>query len=140
MPEIPINPLDLPTEAEPLDETITYTGTISRIVNPDGVDKNGNAFFGISVEITDPEEVQGRKIGDNYIQLPLSVTPTMDGKARKRAMESGIRLGRLCRSAKFEPGNRTWDTDELVGLAIRFLVRNDEYQGRMVPKISDYTF
>src|SRR5262245_2505955 len=139
MPEIPINPMDLPTEVEPLDETITYLGTIVK-VGEVGVDKNGNSYFGVQIEVFEPEEHKGRKIGDNYIALPRPVEPDMDATQRRRAMESGVRLARLCRSAQFNPGARAWNTDELVGEEVKFLVKNEEYQGRLIPKVQDYLF
>lgn len=137
MAEIPINPADLPVETEPLPDDITYEGTISNVGGV-AVDKNGNDYFGIKIEITQPEEWKGRVIGDNYIALPRTPDPDMDARQRRRALESGVRLGRLCRSAKFNPGARPWDTDELVGQEVTFTVRNDEYQGRLVPKVNDY--
>jgi hypothetical protein len=138
MPEIPINPMDLPTETEPLDDSLTYTGTIVKV--GEGTDKNGDAYISIQAEIEDPLDLKGRKLSDNYIRLPQAVTATMDAKQRKAAMESGVRLGRLCRSAQFKPGDRSWHTDELVGHEIRFTVKNEEYQGRLIPKINEYLF
>jgi hypothetical protein len=138
MPEIPINPMDLPTEAEPLDDSLTYIGTITKV--GEGVDKNGDSYISVQAEISDPDEVSGRKIHDNYIRLPMAVTDSMNAKQRKMAMESGVRLGRLCRSAEFKPGDRSWNTDELVGHEIKFTVKNEEYQGRMIPKINEYVF
>jgi hypothetical protein len=138
-PEIPINPMDLPTEVEPLDETATYTGTISKVTEVN-IDKNGDSYFGITVRVSEPEEDEGRMVGDNYIRLPGAVTPDMTAKERKRALQSADRLGRLCRSAQFNPGARPWNTDELVGLEVHFLVKNEEYQGRIISKINDYVF
>lgn len=137
MPEIPVNPMDLPTETEPMDDTATYKGTISK-VGGSAFDKNNHEYFGLSVEVVEPEEWKGRIVPDNYIPLPYAVDPQMDAKQRRRALESGIRLGRLCRSAKFNPGGRKWNTDELLGLEVSFTIRNEEYQGSLRPKVSDY--
>lgn len=139
MPEIPINPMDLPVETEPLDDTLTYHGTITK-VGGSAFDKNGDEYISIQAEISEPDDLKGRKVGDNYIPLPREVRPDMDSRARRRAMEAGVRLGRLCRSAGFNPGPRKWNTDELIGSEISFSIRNDEYQGRLVPKINDYFF
>lgn len=138
MPEIPVNPMDLPTEAEPFDDAITYRGTIEKIGSD--IDKNGDTYLNIEVSVTEPEELAGRKIFDPYIGLPRAVEPGMDAKARRRALESGVKLGRLCRSANFKPTGSKWDTDELIGAEIKFMIRNEEYQGRVRPKINEYVF
>ena len=136
-PEIPVNPLDLPTDTEPMPDDLTYTGTIIK-VGGSAFDKNGDEYFGIQVEVDEPAEWKGQKIDDHYIRLPSTVEPDMDARSRRRAMESGVKLGRLCRSAAFNPGANRWHTDDLIGSEVKFTVRNDKYQGRLVPKIVDY--
>jgi hypothetical protein len=138
MTRIPVNPADLPTERTPWPDNITYKGVIKEVTLATKTDKNGNQYVGLKVEVMEPEEFRKKTIGDNYIQLPGEITPDMDAKARAAVMEGGVRLGRLCASAKLKPSPDGFDTDDLLGEMVEFTVKNEPYNGAMIPKINDY--
>jgi len=134
---LPVSMGDLPTSREPWDEDITYSGIIRDIKPSASPDKNGNMFFGIKVEVTEPEDRRGQKVTDNYIPVPPEVEGSSTDSERRAAMDVGVRLGRLATAAKIN----TDDTDDLLGAEIQFTVKNEEYpegSGQQMPKVLDY--
>lgn len=132
--KLPVSTDQLPLETEPWDDSITYRGVIKAFTIAAKTDKNGNNYGAVEVECLEPEEKRGRKIFDNYVPIPPEIDEGMSDKQRKTSLELGVRLSRLAASAKIVAE----DTDDLIGGEISFTVRNDEYQGRMVPKIAEY--
>ena len=141
MPRIPISPKDLPTQADrfkPLNETLTYRGTIE-MLGAIAQDKNEHQYFSIRIRITEPEEAVNRIVYDNYIPLPWPVADWMDAKQRLMAEQSGDKLGDIARAADIEPDpDGSWDTDELLNKEILFTIRNEEYQGNLRPRPQTY--
>ncbi len=140
MPRIPVNPSDLPTQADrfkPMDESITYRGTIE-LLGAVTKDKNEHDYFSIRIRVTEPEEYLNRVLYDNYISIPWAVEPYMDAKQRQLAEQSGDRLGDLARSAGIEGSADGWDTDDLKDKEILFTISNEEYQGQIRSRPRSY--
>lgn len=137
MPRIPHNPADLPTEQEPMDESLVHTGIVTKFVLADKADKNGDAYLQLAVKVTS-EDGEGRTVPDNYIKVPKTINGTMDAAARKKALADGVRLGRVLAAMKITGGPEGFDTEDGIGREIQFTVKNEEYQGRMMPKVNDY--
>lgn len=134
---LPVLMGDLPTSREPWDEDLTYAGIIRSIKNSANPDKNGNMFFGISVEVLEPEDRRGQKIGDNYIPLPPEIGPDASDIERRNSLDVAVRLGRLAASAKVAGD----DTDDLLGAEVQFTIKMEEFpvnSGQHIPKIADY--
>ena len=139
MPKIPVNLNDQPREQEPLDEGIPYTGIIRKVQISDNPDKNGVYYLtGGQVEITEPEEWKGRSAFFNYIPLPQPLTPTMNIAERRKAEEKGIEFARLCDAFKIPHDEDGVDTDDMVGCEGMFMARNEEYQGRKIPRVATF--
>lgn len=135
--KLPTSTGDLPTSREPWDEDVSYRGVIRKLDVAENLDKAGGQFLKCEIEVTEPEARRGEKIRDNYIAIPMDVDDDMEEKQRRRAMERGVRLGRLSQSAKLN----TDDTDDFVGAEVAFTVSNEEYpegSGQMVPRVKDY--
>ena len=132
--KLPVSTDQLPLETEPWDDSITYRGLVQAFNIASKTDKNGNVYGSVEVEVLEPEEKRGRKILDNYVPIPEGIDDSMNDKQKKATLELGVRLSRLAASAKIVAE----DTDDLVGGEISFTIRNDEYQGRLNPKIADY--
>ena len=135
---IPLAVDDLPTDTEPLDPSLVYTGTIKTLIKTDKVDKQGGQFLKGSVTITEPEEWSGKVAFDNYIPLPMEITSDMNDKERRLAKERGVKLGRLSASAKMKGQPHL---SEYLDREVQFTIRNQEYpegSGRMTSSIQDY--
>lgn len=142
MPRIPVNPSDLPSsqgrfDDTPFDETQTYTATVE-LLGAVKQDVNKHEYFSVRFRVTEPEQWANRVVYDNYIGLPYPVEPNMNADDRKKAEQSGDRLGDLARSAEIEGSEDGWDTDELKGRTVRFTVKNEIYQGQQRPRPQSY--
>lgn len=133
MPEIPVNVNDLPTDYATVDENLTYEVEITKcdLVGPD---KNGNDYLSVQYEITAPEDYEGKMCFDNYIGIPPAITPEMTGKERRRAQDAGVKLGQFCNCFKIKKLN----TDEVIGLTGKIMLKNDEYEGKTTTKVKSY--
>jgi hypothetical protein len=139
MPKIPVNPAFLPTEETPMDETLTYTSFCRAMVmseNPS--EKSGLYFLKARFEITEPDEWRGKIVMDNYIPIPAEIDPDMDSKTRARIMDAGLRLGRLLASAKMAGDADGFDSEDMIGREVRFTVKNEEFNGRMLARVNNY--
>ena len=132
--KLPVSTDQLPLETEPWDDTLTYRGIIKAFNIAVKTDKNGNNYGSVEIEVTEPEERRGRKVPDNYVPIPPELTPSMSDTMRKMALELGTRLGRMAASCKIVAE----DTDDLIGGEVQFTVKNEEYQGRLLPKVAEY--
>lgn len=139
MPRIPVDVDSGKTEVEPLDEGIPYTGIIRKVAISDNPDKNGVYFLtGGQVEINEPEEWKGRSAYFNYIPLPVPVTADMSIGERRQAEEKSVEFFRLCKAFKVPHDAEGVDTDDMVGCEGMFQVRNEEYQGRKIPRVATF--
>lgn len=139
MPRIPVNINDLPTEVTEVDESIVYRGVVRAIKVSEEPDKNGNGFLtGIRIEIIEPEEWRGRNAFDNYIQIPEAPLPDASPADRRKAEEGGVRLARFVKAFRVPFGEEFFDTDDALGCEGEFTVKNEEYQGRRIPRVQDY--
>ena len=116
-------------------------GGVRRIVRKadlsETTDKNGNQFLKLQIEVMEPEEFAGKKVFDNYIPIPGEIDPSLSGVRRQRALEVGVRLGRLAASARVKGD----DTDDLIGAEVSFTVQNEEYpegSGTLRSRPKDY--
>lgn len=133
MPEIPVNVTDLPTEYSTIDENLTYEIEIVKceLVGPD---KNGNDYLSLQYEIMEPDDFAGKNAFDNYVGLPPAITPEMTGRERRKAQDSGVKLGQFCKCFKI----KKLDTDEIVGLRGKAMLKNEEYEGKTTTKVKTY--
>jgi len=138
MPKIPVNPRHLPTEEAAMDETLTYTGFVRSLILSEKPSVSGLYFLKARHEVTEPDDFRGKAVIDNYIPIPGDVDDDMDAHTRQRIMESGVRLGRLLASAKVEGDADSFETEEVIGKEIRFTVKNEEFNGRLIPRVKDY--
>lgn len=146
MAKIPVNPMDIPTTIAPLPDNIVYTGIIRVLEMPMNgdqpkVDKNGNQYMRAEHEIIEPAELRGKRVRDNYIGLPGSVTPDMDDLQRRRVMENGFRFACLLESAGARKPANEINTEDLVGEQVTFTIQNEEFpkgSGRQIPRVKDY--
>src|SRR5262245_18823848 len=132
MPGIPLNPQDLPTEWQEWDEKLTYEGTI--INQGKGIDKNETDYISLTVEVTSPEEYEGLTVKDNYIPI-LGIPENASAAKRRRAMNQLVQLGQICRATGWEDPIDVSDPPDFVGRSLKFMIRNEPYQNRMLPKI-----
>lgn len=138
MPKIPINISDIPTEETPMEEGIVYKGFCKALALSDNPDKNGIMFLKARHEVTEPDDYRGKVVFDNYIPIPTEVDSAMDARSRQRAMESGIRLGRMLRSMGITGSSDGFDTEEAIGREVTFMIKNEEFNGRNIPRVSEY--
>lgn len=141
MAKIPVDPSTIPTESTPIPDNIVYTAVIRELAIASKLDKNGNQYLQGKLEILEPAEYRGKKLADNYIGLPADVTSDMDDRARRNAMENGVRFARLLASAGRRKPAPGIDTDDLVGEQVTVTVQNEEFpkgSGRFIPRINDY--
>ena len=138
MPKIPINVGDIPTEETPMDEALVYKAFCKSLVMNDNPAVNGLYFLKAKYEVTEPDDYRGKVVMDNYIPIPPEVDASMDTKSRQRAMEAGIRFGRMMRSMGIAETPDGFDTEEAIGKELSFMIRNEEYQGRMIPRVHEY--
>jgi len=136
-PSIPINPSDLPTEWLEWDDSLTYEGMI--VNQGKGVDKNDTDYISITVEVDSPEEYQGLTVKDNYIPL-MEIPEGGNAARRRRAMNSLVQLGQLCRATGWTEPFDIGDPPDLVGRHLKFMIKNEMYQDRLLPKIAKYLF
>ena len=139
MPKIPISIDNLPTEFEPLDESLAYHVVVRACKLADEADKNGNNYLtGVKLEVLEPEEWRGRNIYDNYICIPAGAGPGSSLAERRKSEEFGIRLARFIKAFKVPYDVEGIDPDDAVGCEGDVSMVNDDYQGRKMPKVSDY--
>ena len=132
--KLPVSTDQLPLETEPWDDSVVYHGLLKAFNISSKLDKNGNNYGSVEFEVLEPEEKRGRKITDNYISIPPEIDDTMSDRQKKAMLELGVRLARLAASCKISAE----DTDDLIGGEASFTIKNEEYQGRILPKIAEY--
>lgn len=137
---LPIDPAQYPTDLPPMDESITYKVMISKMDIAGKQDKNGNNYLTMSVEVVEPAGFQGDVIVDNYIGLPTPITADMEDGARRAAMKSGNKLAIISKCFGLKTGPSGFDTDSAIGKIGNITVKNDEYQGRKIPRVDKYLF
>lgn len=137
MPSIPINPSDLPTEWEPWVDSLTYEGVITQ--QGEGIDKNGTKYISITVEVAAPEEYEGMTVKDNYIPI-VEIPEGGPAAKRRRAMNQLVQLGLLCKATGYDEPFDIENPPDFVGRQVKFLIRNEIYQNRLMPKIDKYLF
>jgi len=139
MPKIPVNLNEQPREQEDLDEGIPYHGIIRKVAVSDNPDKNGVYYLtGGQVEIMEPEEWRGRSAFFNYIPLPQQLTADMSISERRKAEEKGIEFARLCDAFKVPHDDSGVEVDDMIGCEGDFMARNEEYQGRKIPRVATF--
>ena len=139
MPKIPVDVISLPTEFEPLDETISYHTVCRSCKISDDTDKNGNYFLtGIKLEILEPEEWRGRSVYANYICIPQAPESGSSLADRRRNDENGVALARFIKAFKIPYDAEGIDPDDAVGCEGDVSARNEEYQGRKIPRVQDF--
>ena len=132
--KLPVSTDQLPLETEPWDDSVVYRGILKAFNISSKLDKNGNIYGSAEFEVFEPEAKRGRKITDNYISIPPEIDDGMSDRQKKSLLELGVRLARLAASAKISAE----DTDDLIGGEVTFTIKNEEYQGRILPKVSEY--
>jgi len=127
------------TEVEPLDETIPYTGIIRKVQISDRADVNGSFYLtGGVIEINEPEEWRGRSAYFNYVPLPTEINSDMTIFERRKAEERNVEYARLCLAFKVPSDEEGVNTEDMVGCEGMFEVKNEEYQGRKIPRASKF--
>ncbi len=102
-------------------------------------DKNGNWFLtGIKLEILEPEEWRGRSIYANYICIPQSAGPSASLSERRKSEENGVALGRFIKAFKIPYDAEGVDPADAIGCEGDVSARNEEYQGRKIPRVQDF--
>lgn len=131
MPKIPVNIDNLPTEVDPLDEGIMYHGVCRSCKLADETDKNGNSYLtNIRIEVVEPEQFKGRSAFVNYLMIPSGV--------EKPNSELELQFARFVKAFKVPHDAEGFDPDDAVGCEGDFTVSNEEYQGRVSPRVKDW--
>lgn len=131
MPKIPVNIDNLTTEIEPLDEGITYNGVCRSCELADTEDKNGNSYLTkIRMEITEPVEFKGRSAFINYMVIP-------SGSERPNS-DMDVQFARFIKCLKVPHDADGFDPADAVGCEGEFTIVNEEYQGRVSPRVKDW--
>lgn len=138
MPLIPTNPNDLPLESTPMDEDIVYRAIVKELNLADKLDRKGNQYLQSEYEVIEPEVWRGKTVNENYIGIPPKITPDMSEGDRRKAQDAGVRLGRLLAALKIKGDSTGFKTEDAIGREIEFTIRNEDYNGRKVPRVNDY--
>ena len=140
MPRIPLSRIgEMPKEVQTLPEDIPYDVIVRKCGLSNDSDKNGNYFLtGIDMEIIEPDDWKGRHIFDNYIVL-VDAPPQGASLGVRRAIEDQrTRLERFLACFKVPFDASGFETEAAIGCMGTVTVRNEEYQGRMIPRVQDY--
>lgn len=132
MPKLRVPGSALPTISEDVPEDRPFEAIIKDLTVADNTDKRGHEFLKAQLELVDADW-KGKIVFDNYIPIPTEEEYAAGG----RALEVGVRLGRLFAAAKCDSD----DTDDLIGRTVQITVKNEEYpegSGRKVPRVQDY--
>lgn len=139
MPKIPVGVDDLPTQFEALDEGQIYHVLLREVRLSEEPDKNGNAFLtNVQCEVVEPVEFKGRRVFDSYIQIPGRLTLDMDDGERHRNAQGGIRLARFVKCFKIPYRADGFNTEDGIGQEGDITVKNEIFNGRLIPKVNDY--
>jgi len=140
MPKIPLSGIgEMPKEIQSLPEDIPYGVVVRRCGISPNTDKNGNFFLtGIDMEITEPDEWKGRHIFDNYIVLVDAPPPGSPLGVRRAIEDQRTRLERFIGCLRIPFDASGFDTESAIGCEGQVTVRNEEFQGRVIPHVQDY--
>ena len=153
--QIPVGSGDLPIDTVPMEESAVYTGSLKAAAISTKLDKKGNVYAAIQVEVVDGD-FEARTISMNYLALPVLITQDMSKGERIRAMDKGVTFERFCRAFGIKskmPAVALGDVSTLeawkewvekfYGNIGKFTVRNQEFpegSGRVRSGINDFVF
>lgn len=153
--QIPVNTGDLPIEAIVMDDSLVYTGELTKFVISPKLDKHGNVFGAITLQVL-TGDYEGMVCQGNYLPLPRRVGPDADKRDRIAAHNISVSFGRFCRAFNIidefpQVDSSNPDTygafqakiEQHYGKSGKFNIQNQEFpsgSGKMRSGVKDFVF
>lgn len=147
---IPVNPEDLPSNDVVLDDGAAYRVELKGVTLSPKTDKNGKYYCAIKTEVNEGD-YEGFTLTMNYLPLPYTIPASSDKKTQIRHQNDVARFSRFCKCFginKTFPGvklgnaesMREWQdfVSRFVGNPGAVTVRNEDFNGRTVSRLSDF--